>query len=162
MLLPASLQAQTRELITPQHGHRESCLRLNGGVWFEDGDKLDGRPLKDWLSDIRLGGELKTGLGRVRCDGWQAGAKNYPGIGPAGADGLRAAAGSLLPGAAIDGVTAAPLTPWLGRRHDAKLGFGRRLSHAALVRHNGRVEVDAVFLPSAGDPGQGCWQRTGI
>jgi hypothetical protein len=44
------------------------------------------------------------------------------------------AAGELLPGAAVDGVGGVPLQPWLGRRHDPKLGFGRRLSQAVLVR----------------------------
>lgn len=44
-------------------------IRLCGGVWCEGGDVIDGCPLREWLSDIRLGGELKTGLGRVRCDG---------------------------------------------------------------------------------------------
>lgn len=136
-------------------------LRLCGGVWCEDGEAIDGRPLRDVLSEIRLGGEQKTGFGRVRCVAWQSGAAGYPGIGPAEPGGLQAAAGSLLRGPALDGVTSAPLQPWLGRRYDARLGFGRRLSQAALVRLNGRVAADSVFLPATSEPGMGCWQLAG-
>jgi hypothetical protein len=68
------------------------------------------------------------------------------------------AAGELLPGAATDGVGGVPLQPWLGRRHDPKLGFGRRLSQAVLVRMHGRSEHDARFLPCATGTAAGCWQ----
>jgi hypothetical protein len=137
---------------TPPRG----TIRLGGGVWF-DRDGLDGKPLKEWLSVIRLGGELKTGFGRVRCTDWQAGANAYPGIGAAGPQGVVCKAGDILPGATIDGVAGSPLTPLVGRRHDAKLGFGRRLSQAALVRVDGRVQRDSLFLPVACEPGLGCW-----
>lgn len=137
---------------------RDSGVRLCGGVWHEDGDFIDGRPLREWLSEIRLGGEQKAGLGRLRCDGWLSEATEYQGVGSVGPAGVQVAAGSRLPGAALDGVTAAPLQPWLGRRHDAKSGFGRRLSQAALVRLNGRVDTASVFLPSASEPGLGCWK----
>jgi hypothetical protein len=132
-------------------------IRLHGGVWYDGGDTIDGRPLRDWLSEIRLGGELKTGLGRVRCSDWQAGANAYPGIGVAGPQGVSCKAGDILPGATLDGVAGSPLTPWVGRRHDARLGFGRRLSRAALVRVNGYSERDATFLPAVEEPGLGCW-----
>ncbi len=142
------------------HVPRALDVRLKGGVWCEGGESIDRRPLREWLSDVRIGGEIKTGLGRVHCENWQSGAKNYPGMGLAGSKGLRAIAGSQLFGVALDGVSASPLVPWLGRRHDSQLGFGRRLSEAVLVRMNGRVDVDADFMPSNIDPGLGCWQRT--
>ncbi len=136
------------------------AIRLCGGAWYDD-ETLDGRPLREWLSLIRLGGELKTGCGRVRCDDWQADAQHYPGVGPADAEGVRLAAGETLPGAAIDGVTGAPLQPWLGRRHDPVSGFGRRLSQALLIRMHGRTEREARFLPSATPEEAGCWQAVG-
>jgi hypothetical protein len=132
-------------------------IRLCGGVWFDE-DRLDARPLRDWLSTMRLGGELKIGFGHVHCDGWLAGAVRYPGVAAANGDGVRLAAGELLPGAATDGVGGVPLQPWLGRRHDPKFGFGRRLSQAVLVRMHGRSEHDARFLPCATGTAAGCWQ----
>jgi hypothetical protein len=134
-----------------------SGIRLCGGVWFAE-DRLDARPLRDWLSIIRLGGELKTGCGHVRCDRWQRDAVRYPGIAAADRAGVRLAAGELLPGAAVDGVDGVPLQPWLGRRHDPKLGFGRRLSQAVLVKVDGRSQRDARFLPCNSGPGTGCWE----
>lgn len=135
-----------------------SGIRLRGGVWFDD-ERLDAHRLREWLSIIRLGGEIKTGCGRVECDGWQADAPRYPGIGAAvDAAGLRLAAGEVLPGAAMDGVGGVPLQPWLGRRHDPKLGFGRCLSQAVLVRIHGRSDGDARFLPCGGGAATGCWQ----
>jgi hypothetical protein len=134
-------------------------VRLKGGVWCEGGESIDRRPLREWLSEVRLGGEIKTGLGRVHCESWQNNAKNYPGMGLANSKGLRVTAGSQLFGVALDGVGDTPLIPWLGRRHDSQIGFGRRLSQAVLVRMHGRVNEDADFLPSISDPGLGCWQR---
>lgn len=134
-------------------------IRLAGGVWFDD-ETIDGQPLSVWLSALRLGGEQKTGCGRVRCDAWQIDVKHYPGVAFADDAGLRLNAGEILPGAAIDGVTGVPLQPWLGRRHDAALGFGRRLSRAVLVRVNGRSAGDARFLPCAAGEAAGCWQVT--
>ena len=136
-----------------------SGIRLCAGVWFDE-DKLDARSLRNWLSDLRLGGELKTGCGRVHCDGWQAGAAHFPGIAAADGQGLRLAAGETLPGAALDGVHGVPLQPWVGRRHDPTLGFGRRLSQAVLVRMHGRTVQDARFLPCSNGEAAGCWQAT--
>ncbi|WP_300335402.1 hypothetical protein [Accumulibacter sp.] len=132
-------------------------IRLCGGVWFDE-DLVDACSLQHWLSAMRLGGELKIGFGRVRCDGWQAGAVRYPGVATADGDGVLLSAGELLPGAAVDGVVGVPLQPWMGRRHDPKLGFGRRLSQAVLVRMNGRSEHDARFLPGSTGAATGCWQ----
>ena len=132
-------------------------ILLAGGVWMEDSEKIDGRPLKEWLSDIRLGGEQKTGMGRVRCESWQAEAKTYPGVGPASPSGVQLAAGSILPGAAVDGVEGVPLLPWVGRRFDAQLGFGRKLSQAGLVRMNGFSASDNHFVPSTSNAIAGCW-----
>jgi hypothetical protein len=136
-----------------------SGIRLCAGVWFDEAT-LDARPLRDWLSDLRLGGELKTGCGRVHCDAWHAGAPRYPGIAAADSQGLRLAAGEMLPGAALDGVHGVPLQPWLGRRHDPTLGFGRRFSQAVLVRMHGRTVQDARFLPCSNGEAAGCWQAT--
>lgn len=129
-------------------------IQLAGGVWLADDDRLDGEPLQAWLSRIRLGGELKTGFGRVACCHWQADAKHYPGIGPASPAGVLRQQGELLPGAAVDGVEHSPLLPWLGRRHDPRLGFGRQLSKATLIHMNGRASASGSYLP---DP-DGCWQ----
>ena len=134
-----------------------SPIRLAGGVWF-DTAKLDGKVLPDWLSEIFLGGELKTGHGRVRCTDWQVGARHYPGIGPADAQGLSLESGDVLPGPALTGVAKAPLMPWLGRRHDKARGFGRCLSQAAMVRLHGNVVNTGYFLPAKHEPGLGCWQ----
>ncbi len=136
-----------------------SSIRLAGGVWF-DTAKLDGKTLPDWLSEIFLGGELKTGHGRVRCTAWQAGAQHYPGIGSADARGLRLQSGDVLPGPTLTGVVRAPLIPWLGRRHDKVRGFGRRVSLAAMVRLHGQVVNTGYFLPANDEPGLGCWQAT--
>jgi len=134
-----------------------SGIRLCGGVWFDE-DRFDAQPLRDWLSIIRLGGEIKTGCGHVRCDLWQRDALRYPGIAAADGTGIHLAAGDLLPGAAVDGVVGVPLQPWLGRRHDPKLGFGRRLSQAVLVKVDGRSQRDARFLPCNSGPVTGCWE----
>lgn len=145
---------EVEQLAVPAGG----SIRLGGGVWFDD-ERLDAHPLREWLSIIRLGGEIKTGCGHVHCDGWQVDTPRYPGVGTA-ADGagVRLAAGELLPGAAIDGVGGVPLQPWLGRRHDPKLGFGRSLSQAVLVRMHGRSERDVRFLPCGSGAAAGCWQ----
>lgn len=137
--------------------HATPDIRLSGGVWCTDSEEIDGRALREWFNDVRLGGELKAGFGRVHCNDWQSGAKHYPGIGPANSTGVQLAAGDRLPGAALSGTEAAPLRPWLGRRHDPTQGFGRRLSQAAMVRFNSRASDDALFLPSSVEPGLGCW-----
>lgn len=132
-------------------------IRLCGGVWFDE-ESLDARPLREWLSLIRIGGEIKTGCGRVHCESWRANAPRYPGVAAADGAGVRLAAGELLPGATINGVFGVPLQPWLGRRHDPKLGFGRSLSQAVLVRMHGRSERDARFMPCGSGAATGCWQ----
>ena len=148
---------EVEHLSAPPDG-KDSKIRLCGGVWFDD-EILDKRPLREWLSCIRLGGELKTGYGHVRCDGWQTGATQYPGIGKADAAGLHVDKEARLPGAALDGVKDAPLTPWLGRRYDQELGFGRKLSKSVLVRVDGISEAKSIFLPATDAAGLGCWQR---
>lgn len=137
--------------------HAARGIHLAGGVWLADNDQLDGEPLQSWLSRIRLGGELKTGFGRVACCHWQANAQHYPGIGPVSTAGVALQQGELLPGAALSGVDHSPLVPWLGRRHDPQLGFGRQLSQAQLVRIHGRASATQHYLPDA----SGCWQTTG-
>lgn len=134
-------------------------VTLRGGVWLADDGMLDGRPLSDWFSEIRLGGELKTGSGRVRCAVWDDQARHYPGVGPVSAQGVWLEAGTTLPGAALDGVANAPLVPWLGRRHDPVLGFGRRLSQAGLVRIGGTVVESGHFIAASGASGLGCWEK---
>lgn len=144
---------EVEQLLAPRHRR----IRLCGGVWF-DQDQIDARPLREWLSILRLGGELKTGCGHLRCDGWQADATRYPGVAVADGQGVHLAAGELLPGAAMGGVSGVPLQPWLGRRHDPTLGFGRRLSQAVLVRLHGVSEQKICFLPCASGDAAGCWQ----
>jgi hypothetical protein len=65
---------EVEQLAVPAGG----SIRLRGGVWFDD-ERLDAHVLREWLSNIRLGGEIKTGCGHVHCDGWQADAPGYPG-----------------------------------------------------------------------------------
>ena len=144
---------EVEELAVPA----SASIRLRAGVWFDE-DRLDGRPLREWLSMLRLGGELKTGCGRIICDGWQTNADRYPGIAAADGNGLHLMEGELLPGAALDGVHGTPLQPWLGRRHDLTLGFGRRMSQAVLVRLHGRSVQEARFLPCGSGEAAGCWQ----
>jgi hypothetical protein len=131
--------------------------RLIGGIWYET-DKIASRPLSVWLNHCILGGELKTGLGRVKCVEWQGGANAYPGIqGRCDAKGLSMKVGSLLPGPALEGVINAPLRPWVGRLYDVDQGFGRRLSSPVLVRVEGKVKQEACFLPANTEKGFGCW-----
>jgi len=152
------------EQIAPRclHGPRQGQpTRLIGGLWFQEA-KLDDRPWKDWLNQSLLGGELKTGLGRVRVidDQWNLNATDYAGLGIADGLGLRVQTGTLLPGPSMDGTKDAPLQPWLGRLFDPQQGFGRRFSPPALVRLDGVAQETGTFLPSAQEVGLGCWTRS--
>lgn len=152
------------EQIAPRclHGpHQGQPTRLIGGLWFQEA-KLDDRPWKDWLNQSLLGGELKTGLGRVRVldDQWNLDAGDYAGLGTVDGLGLQVLAGDLLPGPSLNGTKDAPLQPWLGRLFDPQQGFGRRFSPPALVRLDGVVQATGVFLPSDHEVGLGCWTRT--
>jgi hypothetical protein len=136
---------------------RGTPARLLGGVWFAD-KAIDGVPLQTWIGRCRLGGEPKTGLGRIRVAEWREGNGNYAGVGAADGAGLRLRAGAELAGPALSGVDAAPWQPWVGRLFDPEQGFGRRLSPARLVRLDGVATGDARFLPSDQEPGLGCWE----
>lgn len=150
-------------------GDRGKPVRLGGGLWFRS-DRFAGTPWRDWLERLRLGGELKAGLGVVRVVDWQPGAKTFHSWGRIDGPGLRLAPGERLWGAALDavaGLTDAPLRPWLGRRYAfdrGKDGFGRHLSEVALVRVHARVQAatGAVFLPCADEGSRwGCWESAG-
>lgn len=140
---------------------RGQLARLAGGLWCED-EKLDGIPLRDWFNRLWLGGERKSGHGRVRVvekGGWAPNAAAYPGIvGTIEARGIRLDKGVILPGPACDGVEDAPLRPWVGRLHDPVQGFGRRLSPPVLVRMDGRVTSPARFQIEPGEAGWCCWR----
>ena len=147
------------------HGsERGQPVRLAGGLWHST-PQLAGQPLKDWFHrGLLLGGELKTGLGRVKLakPGWMPDARHYaqqPDW-PVNECGLQRIMGDLLPGPSLDGTTEAPLQPWLGRLFDPQQGFGRRFSPPALVRMDGRAQETGTFLPSCDETGLGCWTRT--
>jgi len=146
----------------PRRGER---LRLGGGLWYRDA-RPGGREWPDWLDRLRLGGELKTGLGRVRLVDWAPGASDFHGWAPSNAAGLRLAPEQRLWGPALDavpGLDAAPLRPWLGRRHDYARGAGgsgRLLSAAILVRLHARAGTDLppVWPCAVEGSGWGCWE----
>lgn len=149
-----------RTLHGPQRGQP---VQLVGGLWHT-APRLAGKPLQDWFrSGLLLGGELKTGLGRVRLakPGWMPDAPHYAqqAAWPVNQQGLRRSAGDLLPGPSLDGGTDAPLQPWLGRLFDRKLGFGRRFPGAALARLDARCLTPGCYFPAAGEIGLGCWTR---
>ncbi len=147
------------ESIAPQRLHepgRATPARLRGGLWCRE-DTLAGHPLPHWLGRLRLGGELKVGLGRVCLKDWSPGAECYPGLGRADDQGLHLEANDILPGPALDGVTEAPLSLWTGRLFDPRRGFGGRFSPPALVRLDGVSPQAACFLPHVGEIGLGCW-----
>lgn len=144
------------------HGPRRGQpVQLAGGLWHRV-PHLAGKPLKDWFcAGLLLGGELKTGMGRVKLarQGWRPNGPHYaqhPGW-PADERGLHLTKDTLLPGPSLDGATDAPLQPWLGRLFDPQQGFGRRFSPPALVRLDGTVREAGVFLPSDREVGLGCW-----
>ena len=144
------------------HGsQRGQPVHLAGGLWHTT-PRLAGKPIQDWFrSGLLLGGELKTGLGRVKLakPGWMPNALQYAQhpAWPVNERGLHRSADDLLPGPSLDGGTDAPLQPWLGRLFDAKLGFGRRFPGAALVRLDARCDTPGFYLPAAGEVGLGCW-----
>ncbi len=146
------------------HGpHRGQPTHLVGGVWHR-GLQLAGKPLQDWFrSGLLLGGELKTGLGRVRLatQGWRPHAPHYAQhpAWPVQERGLSLTQGACLPGPTLDGTMDAPLQPWLGRLFDPQQGFGRRFSPPVLVRLDGVVQESGTFLPSDQEVGLGCWTR---
>ncbi len=147
------------------HGpERGQPVQLAGGLWHTT-PQLAGKPLQDWFrAGLLLGGELKTGLGRVKLvkQGWILNAPHYAQQ-PAwrvNESGLQRSAGELLPGPSLDGGADAPLQPWLGRLFDPAQGFGRRFPGAALVRLDARCMAAGRYLPAAGEVGLGCWTRT--
>ena len=146
------------------HGPRRGQpTQLVGGLWHR-APHLAGKPLQDWFrSGLLLGGELKTGQGRVRLakQGWRPNAPHYAQNPewPVQERGLSLTQGARLPGPSLDGTMDAPLQPWLGRLFDPRQGFGRRFSPPALVRLDGVARETGVFLPSADEVGLGCWMR---
>lgn len=146
------------------HGsQRGQPVQLVGGLWHA-APRLAGKPLQDWFrSGLLLGGELKTGLGRVRLakPGWMPDAPHYAqqAAWPVHQQGLQRSTGDLLPGPSLDGGTDAPLQPWLGRLFDANLGFGRRFPGTALARLDARCLTPGCYFPATGEIGLGCWTR---
>lgn len=144
-------------------------VNIVGGVWF-DSAEIFGRNIKDWLNEIKIGGELKTGYGRVSLNNFDTKSKFYPGINnnnnKVDEIGLVIAKNEVLKGATLDngatpncGVKNVPLEPFLGRCYDENRGFGRALSSAVLVRMNGVVADDNLhFLPCNNEIGLGCWE----
>lgn len=135
---------------------RGQPTRLVGGLWYKT-DQLSNKPLANWLDQCWLGGEIKSGFGRVHCIGLEP-TQTYPGIGgKCDADGIHLKAGDILHGPALNGVKDAPLRPWVGRLYDKNKGFGQRLSPPVLIRMDGKVEKDACFLPASIEEGFSCW-----
>ncbi len=142
---------------------------ITGGVWFNS-ETIFERNIKDWLNEIKIGGELKTGYGRISLLDFNTKSNVYIGINnnnnKVDEQGLLLAKNEILKGATLDnienqnsGVKNVPLEPFLGRRYDEKLGFGRALSAAVLVRMNGVVAADNLhFLPCNDEVGLGCWK----
>jgi hypothetical protein len=130
--------------------------RLIGGVWFDDAQPY-GRALRDWFNECLLGGEIKTGCGRVLVENWQIGVTNYAGHGEVFADGLHIKSGETVLGVALNGVQNVSQLPWTGRLYDKQKGFGRKLSDVAFVYTDGVCERDSVFLPNQNEVGLGCW-----
>lgn len=159
------------EQLSPRRLHgpgRGQALRLGGGLWFRK-DRFAGQPWRDWLNAIRLGGELKSGLGLVKVVAWKPGSTSFHGWGRADGQGLHLAPGARLWGPALDavaGLTDAPLRPWLGRRHAFDRGaggFGRHLGEVALVRLHARTAgAAATVVRPCGEEGSrwGCWDTS--
>jgi len=157
------------EYLSPRHLYGKlqgQPLRLGGGLWYRE-DHFAGRPWQDWLGELRLGGELKSGLGHIRLIDWQAQRADYHGACSVDGQGIHVQPKQRLWGAALqtEALSDAPLRPWLGRRYDfgrGKGGFGRHLDDVALVCLHGRYQGSgkAVFLPALG-PGSrwGCWEK---
>lgn len=143
------------EYITSSAG-RNCPTQLLGGCWM-NADRLGGLPWQDWFAQMIVGGEGKTGYGRLRREHWDERAQNFHGIGSIVKNGLALKAGERLPGPALQGVGQTPMQPWLGRLYDQRQGFGRRLGAAAFVYMDGACTKDAVFIPHAEETGLGCW-----
>ena len=140
---------------------RGQPVQLVGGLWHTT-PQLAGKSLHDWFSrGLLLGGELKTGLGRgaLAKPGWMPNVPHYAQCPdwPVNDHGLRRTQGDLLPGPSLDGTINAPWQPWLGRRFDEKLGYGRRFPGAALVRMDATCLTPGDYLPATGEVGLGCW-----
>jgi hypothetical protein len=133
--------------------------QLLGGCWT-NADRLGDAPWGDWLARIIIGGEGKTGYGRVRMKAWDENACSFHGLGRIAPQGLIFAIGDQVPGPALAGVHQTPMQPWLGRLYDKQQGFGRRLSAAAFVYMDGVCEKEAAFMPHDAEIGLGCWTPT--
>lgn len=137
---------------------KKQATYLVGGVWIED-EQLFGKSLQQWFDLLLLGGELKTGCGRVTVENWENQAVSYANLGQVTQTGLCVKKGEHLAGVALDGVHGVARLPWVGRLYDEKQGFGRKLSTAAFVYTDGNVTEDACFLPSQAEMGFGCWKK---
>ena len=140
---------------------RGQSTLITGGIWYKTA-RLENKSLLNWLDQCWLGGERKTGFGRVQTIGELESETHYPGIPKShcNAKGLHLTSGEILPGPALEGVINAPLYPWLGRLYEKKKGFGRRFSPPAFVQMNGIVEEQkACFLPANTEKGFACWEK---
>jgi len=140
--------------------HQGQATQLLGGIWHT-GESINGKTVLDYLGDCLLGGELKTGLGRIAHIVINESAADYVGIGRVDAQGLHLKQDDILLGVALDGVKEAAFYPWVGRLFDQEKGFGRRISQAAFVAYDAAVQQSACFLPQAKSDGFGCWQVCG-
>ncbi|MDD5035132.1 MAG: hypothetical protein PHE55_10265 [Methylococcaceae bacterium] len=156
------------EYLAPRHlygPNKGQPIRLGGGLWLRD-SKLAGRSWREWLEICRLGGELKSGYGIVRCTDWQENATTFHGWGRSQPDGLHLSEkDSRLWGPSLDTITRvgdAPLLPWTGRRYDFSRGaggFGQRIESAVLVRLNARINQPLSLIPSGQEGARwGCWE----
>ncbi len=132
--------------------------QLQGGMWYHESELPELGSWSSLLEEIRLGGELKSGYGRVRLQQWQPHATQYAGLGTVSEAGLTLKSGEILPGPALQGVESRAWQPWLGRRFERLKGFGQQMSPVAMVQLDGIVQTDRPFLPSVEEAGLGCWQ----
>lgn len=136
--------------------------RLAGGLWLNSDGRVLGEDLKALLgaAPLVLGGERNAGLGRVVLEKWDENAGDYAGLGlvQPGEEGLRLAAGQILPGPALEGVMGVGWQPWFGRLHDQSRGAGRRFSAPVLVRLDGQVSQPTTFVLECAESGFGCWK----
>ena len=136
--------------------YKGTQTNLLGGLWFTEGT-LHERSISDWLQVCLLGGELKTGFGRIRSVSLDTDVNNYAGVGQVDDQGLHLDAGETLPGVALDGVAGACFYPWVGRLFDRAKGAGRALSAPAFVAFDAKVAEPACFRPKSDVIGLGCW-----
>jgi hypothetical protein len=147
------------EMISPhilRGDERGEDTQLQGGFWFNQ-DELFGQPLENWLKKLLLGGELKTGMGRLRDVFCDRGQQAYPHL-RMSAEGLQAQLGDIIPGPTMSGVQYVPQIPWTGRLYDKKQGFGRRFSSPILVCMDGVAKQQQTFMPNGSQHANGCWQ----